>query len=231
MCRLQISQKANPYYRKDAGNGKIERYLIDMDTYSGVYRVENPIYNATLNSFNLSERSKFDNKLNAELRFLPELVLRGRFGLGLSQTKSDNFISPGDPVYDNVSFDKKGEYKSGVGKSFYYDGDVTLSYGKVLGEKHQVNAVLGARMRSDEATSEENTSQGFPDRRFLDVLLFQVVTYRMASRFMVKQSVVRIVFILTADIRLITVIYWMRMFVWTVRLYSVQTNAIRRHGL
>ena len=154
--------KANPYYRKDAGNGKIERYLIDMDTYSGVYRVENPIYNATLNSFNLSERSKFDNKLNAELRFLPELVLRGRFGLGLSQTKSDNFISPGDPVYDNVSFDKKGEYKSGVGKSFYYDGDVTLSYGKVLGEKHQVNAVLGARMRSDEATSEENTSQGFP---------------------------------------------------------------------
>ena len=30
--------KANPYYRKDAGNGKIERYLIDMDTYSGVYR-------------------------------------------------------------------------------------------------------------------------------------------------------------------------------------------------
>ena len=101
--------KANPYYRKDAGNGKIERYLIDMDTYSGVYRVENPIYNATLNSFNLSERSKFDNKLNAELRFLPELVLRGRFGLGLSQTKSDNFISPGDPVYDNVSFDKKGE--------------------------------------------------------------------------------------------------------------------------
>ena len=133
-----------------------------MDTYSGVYRVENTIYNATLNSFNLSERSKFDNKLNAELRFLPELVLRGRFGLGLSQTKSDNFISPGDPVYDNVSFDKKGEYKSGVGKSFYYDGDVTLSYGKVLGEKHQVNAVLGARMRSDEATSEENTSQGFP---------------------------------------------------------------------
>lgn len=80
----------------------------------------------------------------------------------MSQTKSDNFISPGDPVYDNVSFDKKGEYKSGVGKSFYYDGDVTLSYGKVLGEKHQVNAVLGARMRSDEATSEENTSQGFP---------------------------------------------------------------------
>ena len=49
--------KANPYYRKDAGNGKIERYLIDMDTYSGVYRVENPIYNATLISFNLSERS------------------------------------------------------------------------------------------------------------------------------------------------------------------------------
>lgn len=85
-------------------------------------------------------------------------------------------------------------------------------------------------MRSDEATSEENTSQGFPIGDFRRPS-FQVVTYRMASRFMVKQSVVRIVFILTADIRLITVIYWMRMFVWTVRLYSVQTNAIRRHGL
>ena len=154
--------KANPYYRKDAGAGEVERYLVDMDTYSGRYRVENPLYNASLNSFKTSDKSQFDNKLNAEFRIFPELVLRGRFAIGLTTTKSDNFVSPNDPTYDNVSFDKKGSYTSGVGKDFYYDGDLTLSFGKVFHDKHQVNAVLGARMRSDESTSETNNSVGFP---------------------------------------------------------------------
>ena len=75
--------KANPYYRKDSNSGEIERYLVDMNTYNGQYTVENPIYNANLNSFKKSDKSKFDNKLNAEYRILPELVLRGRFALGL----------------------------------------------------------------------------------------------------------------------------------------------------
>lgn len=154
--------KANPYYRKDSNSGEIERYLVDMNTYNGQYTVENPIYNANLNSFKKSDKSKFDNKLNAEYRILPELVLRGRFALGLSQTKSDDFTSPLDPSYDKVSFDKKGRYISGSGKDFYYDGDITLSYGKVFGEKHQVNAVIGTRMRSDESNSETNYSTGFP---------------------------------------------------------------------
>ena len=92
-----------------------------MNTYNGQYTVENPIYNANLNSFKKSDKSKFDNKLNAEYRILPELVLRGRFALGLSQTKSDDFTSPLDPSYDKVSFDKKGRYISGSGKDFYYD--------------------------------------------------------------------------------------------------------------
>ena len=154
--------KANPYYRKDSGSGEVERYLVDMDSYSGKFRVENPLYNATLNSFKVNDKSQFDNKLNAEFRILPELILRGRFAIGLSETKSDDFVSPDDPAYDNVAFDKKGSYTSGVGKNFYYDGDLTLSFGKVFKERHQVNAVLGTRMRSDESTSETNNSVGFP---------------------------------------------------------------------
>lgn len=154
--------KANPYYRKDGGSGEIQRYLVNMNYYGGEYKVENPIYNSSLNSFKENNKSKFDNKLNVEYRIFPELVLRGRFAIGLSQTKSDNFVSPLDPAYDKVAFNKKGSYTSGSGKDFYYDGDITLSYGKLLGEKHQINAVLGARMRSDESISESNLSVGFP---------------------------------------------------------------------
>lgn len=154
--------KSNPYYRKDFESGETERYLVDLNFLGQQYRVENPLYNASLNSFKESNKSRFDNKLNAEYKIFPQLVLRGRFGIGMSQTKSDNFVSPSDPAFDNVSFNKKGTYTSGSGKDFFYDGDLTLSYGQLLGEKHQINAVLGARMRSDESISESNKSIGFP---------------------------------------------------------------------
>ena len=154
--------KANPYYRKNFESGETERYLVNIDFLGEQYKVENPLYNASLNSFKESNKSSFDNKLNAEYKILPDLVLRGRFALGLSQTKSDNFVSSMDPSFDNVAFHKKGTYTSGSGRDFFYDGDLTLSYGKLLGGKHQVNAVLGTRMRSDESTSESNRSIGFP---------------------------------------------------------------------
>lgn len=154
--------KANPYYRKDSGTGQVDRYLANMSYSGGNYKVENPIYNSSLNSFKENNRSRFDNKLNAEYKIIPELVFRGRLGIGLSQTKSDNFVSSMDPTFDGVTFDKKGSYTSGSGKDFYYDGDMTVSYGQLLGEKHQINAVLGARMRSDESISESNRSIGFP---------------------------------------------------------------------
>lgn len=154
--------KANPYYRKDTENGETERYLVNINFLSEQYKVENPLYNASLNSFKESNKSRFDNKLNLEYKFLPQLILRGRWGIGMSQTKSDDFVSPMDPDFDNTAFNKKGRYTSGSGKDFFYDGDLTLSYGQLLGEKHQVNAVLGTRMRSDESTSESNQSIGFP---------------------------------------------------------------------
>ena len=154
--------KSNPYYRKDFESGETERYLVNINFLGEQYKVENPLYNASLNSFRESNKSKFDNKLNAEYKILPQLILRGRFGIGMSQTKSDNFVSPMDPGFDNTAFNKKGTYTSGSGKDFFYDGDLTLSYGQLLGEKHQINAVLGVRMRSDESTSESNKSIGFP---------------------------------------------------------------------
>ena len=154
--------KANPYYRKGTGGGEVERYLANIQYSGNSLKVENPLYNYSLNSFNKKTRSSFNNKLNMEFKILSELVLRGRFAIGLNQTKSDHFISPRDPRYDETAFNKKGSYTSGNGKDFSYDGDLTLSYGRVFREKHQVNAVLGIRMRSDESISESNNSVGFP---------------------------------------------------------------------
>ncbi len=154
--------KANPYYRKDFESGETERYLVNINMLGEEYKVENPLYNTSLNSFKESNKSRFDNKLNLEYKMIPQLVLRGRFAIGLSQTRSDHFISPMDPAFDAVAFNKKGTYTSGSGKDFFYDGDLTLSYGQLLGEKHQINAVLGTRMRSDESVSESNKSVGFP---------------------------------------------------------------------
>lgn len=159
--------RTNPYYRKDIGTDEDGRYLANIKTYNGFYRVENPIYNATLNSFNKGNRASFNNKLNAEFRILSSLILRGRFGLGHMHSKTDNFTSPKNPMYDHTSFDRKGSYTSSIGGQFIYDGDVTLSFGKILKENHQVNVILGSRLRSDQNTSETNRSIGFPIGDFI----------------------------------------------------------------
>lgn len=161
--------KSNPYYRKTTADGGIGRYLADYIDYNNnktQYTVENPLYNATLNSFSDSRKMNFEDKLSAEYKILPKLVLRGRFGIGASTNKSDRFTSPQDPSYDRVKYDIKGMYVSGISEDFYYDGDATLSYGQLI-KKHQINAVLGARMRSSQSTSESNTAVGFPIGDFI----------------------------------------------------------------
>lgn len=154
--------QANPYYRKYNEHGEAEKYLEYSDDLGPDYRETNPLYLAGLNSFKEKRRTKFENKLNAEYKIFPELVLRGRLALGVTALKTDNFTSPQHPDYEKSVYDQKGAYESGVGNDLYYDGDLTLTYGKLFGDKHQINAVLGARMRSDESDTEINISTGFP---------------------------------------------------------------------
>ncbi|MEI3153927.1 MAG: carboxypeptidase-like regulatory domain-containing protein [Odoribacter sp.] len=60
--------KANPYYRKGTGGGEVERYLANIQYSGNSLKVENPLYNYSLNSFNKKTVLLFNNKLNMEFK-------------------------------------------------------------------------------------------------------------------------------------------------------------------
>ncbi len=61
--------KANPYFEKYDENGNVTRYLEEYYTVNQQhYTVENPLYNASLNSYDRPKGTSFINKFNAEYR-------------------------------------------------------------------------------------------------------------------------------------------------------------------
>lgn len=160
--------KANPYYRKTAPDRQVNRYLANYLTLDKKeYKVENPLYKYSLNSFSEMTKINFEDKINMEYKFLPQLILRGRFGVGTSMSKTDRFTSPLDPSYDRVTYEEKGSYTKGQANNFYYDGDATLSYGQLIGERHQINAVVGARFRDNKSENGSDILVGFPIGEFI----------------------------------------------------------------
>ena len=160
--------RANPYYRKTGANGKIERYLdhFDIPGTNTTYSVGNPLWNYSLNNLDEEDQFSFRNNLNLEWRIMPSLYLRGRLGIGKGVKKTEQFISPQHSRFDNYVQDQKGSYTSTTVSEFYYDGDLTLTYGALLKEVHQVNAVVGTNLRSSSSTNEGYSVSGFPNGSF-----------------------------------------------------------------
>ena len=154
--------RANPYFRKTNEDGTIGRYLESYTVNGSEYTVGNPLWNASLNNLDVEKKFGFTDNFNAEWRILPTFYVRGRLGLGKSATRSERFVSPQHSSFSSVAQEKKGRFTSTNSGDFYYDGDFTVTYGALLRERHQLNAVVGARFRSSEMTNESYTVVGFP---------------------------------------------------------------------
>lgn len=158
--------RANPYYRKRNEDGTIERYLASYTVDRQEYIVGNPLWNDDLNNLDEEKKFGFTNNLNAEWRILPSFYVRGRFGIGKSATRIERFVSPQHSSFSGVAQERKGRFTGTNRNDFYYDGDITITFGALLRERHQLNTVIGARLRSGEQTSEAYTVVGFPPGNF-----------------------------------------------------------------
>ena len=78
-----------PYYRPYDDDGRLIRYFPGLHKTSNT--IQNPLYDATLNTFNKSRTLGIINNFSIEWKILPELILRGQ--LGLSTTRSTSAIS------------------------------------------------------------------------------------------------------------------------------------------
>lgn len=155
---------ANPYYRKRNTAGEAERWLENNsgDRYSPEYKVGNPLWNASLNSFNKGKTFTVRNNFMFEWFVLSDLRLRGRFGFSKESNEMENFLSPDHTSFEDKDKLEKGSYQNTRTENSGYEGDVTVRYGRVFEEDHQVNVVAGAYLNQNKSNTKGYTAVGFP---------------------------------------------------------------------
>lgn len=149
--------RANPYYRKYNEEGFVDKWLVNVSDE----QVQNPLWNAHLNSRNLGKGNSINNNFAAEYAVFPSLRIRARFGATKTVDETDNFISPESTQYDRIDPLLRGSLTYKNTNSLQYEGELTATYGRVFNEKHRINAVTGGRLASNESLLNGYTAQGF----------------------------------------------------------------------
>jgi len=164
--------KMNPYWTGYDEDGNVLKQLGYYGNSDYIFRwgtlPTNPLYNATLNTFDNSENTSITNNTAIEWNLTHDLKLRGSFGLTKTNKTSDVF-KPADHTdfanYAEADVFRKGSYKYGSGKTFKYDGSLNLSYNKLFKNKHYVFGGLDYNIRGDKSTSYTFNAEGFSSQK------------------------------------------------------------------
>ena len=145
-----------PYNAPYDANGALRKFFDPF--YKNSARPENPLYNASLGSFDKSSYQEITNNFSVDWRILPELTLRGQLGISKTDSEDNRFLSPEDTYFSNSTtgskyqtgegFLRRGLYRYGNGKQLNISADVTLSYNRVFAERHSLYAGVNWSMRT-----------------------------------------------------------------------------------
>lgn len=169
--------KTNPYYEKTDSAGNIIRELETWRSRKGAqgnvenFGVLNPMYNATLSSFDKSKYLELIDALSAEWNINREFRLRGQISLTKTMTTSDNFTSPmANEFYNYKTEDYKlrGRYRFISNDFISVDGNLVLSYNKQF-KGHYINFSAGGNLRTYSADTKDFTAIGFSNDRFSNI--------------------------------------------------------------
>ena len=131
--------RANPYYRKTNDDGVYTKIL---DNVLGT-AIGNPAYVSQLNYLNNNKDLRLNDNFQVEWDVAKGLRARGRVGLNYSTAVEDIYKSPKHPDFENTIETDRGSYRKGSSTSFAYNGDISVTYGKLFAQKHQMNVVGG----------------------------------------------------------------------------------------
>lgn len=157
---------ANPYYRKYNTDGSISKYLYYPEEGVDDYPVSNPLWNAHLNNWDVATGFGFTNNFIFEWFATKSLRLRAKFGLTKQDDDEQTRLSPQHSQFDDVGETEKGLYSHTQIKEMIYEGDVAVTFGKLLADKHMVNAVGGFNFSNNHRQIYGYSAVGFTDDQF-----------------------------------------------------------------
>jgi len=163
----------NPYWRPYDANGNALKFLGDPGNtdYVNYWPTlpTNPLYNATLKTFDKSATNELINNTMVEWNLVKDLVLRAQLGLSKGTTQNDAFRPAEHTAFANYTTDnifRKGDYNYGISNSFGYDGSLNLAYTKLLGLKHLISAGADYNIRQSKSSAYNFLAEGFPNANF-----------------------------------------------------------------
>lgn len=167
----------NPYYPMTDSAGKIAQLVDSWTDRSGAGGgivtkfVLNPLYNATLGSFNKSAYLQLIDAFSADWTITQGLRLRGLISINQTRNTSDNFESPFANdfyFYGADQLNQRGSYDYSDNVQTVVDGSLTLNYNKRLGH-HFINLVAGGNLHTDKGDYKSFSAVGFSNDRFSNI--------------------------------------------------------------
>lgn len=163
-----------PYNAPYDENGKLVK---TFESFSGTGTTLNPLYDASLNSFDKSGYNNITNNFSIDWNIIPELRLRGQFGIGSTQNSSDYFLPAEHSTFTtntyystDEGFLRRGIYKYGTGRSTNYLLDLTLAYNKLFADKHQLYVGLNYSLLENKGYSYLFQVEGFSSEDITSVM-------------------------------------------------------------
>jgi len=165
----------NPYYPKTDSTGRILQEVDNWQKNGGnqylTTFVLNPMYNATLNSFNKSAYLEFTDAFSAEWNMARGLRLRTVISYDEKKSTNDNFDSPFSNdffLYTPNAYSTRGTYFYGENDEKTFDGSATFTFNRQIGNQF-FNLALGANARTYSSDTKSFTAQGFTDDQFTSI--------------------------------------------------------------
>ena len=153
-----------PYNNPYDENGQIVKTFPD---FTGSDKVGNPLYDATLNTFDKSEYISFLDNFSVEWIILDGLRFRGKLGYSTTRSTSDLFLPAEHSTFAGTKYEtdegmlRKGRYTYGTGRIDLFSANATLSYNKTFAEKHQIYAGVDWSMQETRTTNYQIVAEGF----------------------------------------------------------------------
>ena len=134
----------------------------------GMDNLANPLYEATLKSYDRSNADEFIDNLSANWYINDHWQIKGQFALTKSYSESRRFLDPlSAKNTDALSSTNKisGELTTSSGNSLSWDMNAFLAYNRTIKE-HNINLSVGINATSSSGTSTSARYMGFPSGDF-----------------------------------------------------------------
>jgi len=155
--------KVLPYFKKVQDDGTVNPYLDIYITSTNVTDTAgNPLYNATLNSFNYAKSQAISNNFQAIYDISNDMRITGGLNITSGNVTTTAFLSPANTAFIGKTAAARGSYDYTQEKTFGYNGNLMLSYGKLINGVHQLNMNARGELREDDYNMTAFKATGFP---------------------------------------------------------------------